>query len=109
MIETTLPSRILAEARLSLNHIVGRNSKYINKVTAWRWVTKGLLAPDGRIVRLEAVKLGSGWITSIEALERFSAALTPALQTEAKPMPRTPAKRHRGCETAAAELIRRGC
>jgi hypothetical protein len=106
---TALSERILSEERLPLDRIPGRNGRQINNVTAWRWITKGLLTPTGERVRLEAIKVGSAWTTSREALERFTAALTPAFQTEAEMLPRTPVKRQRASEAAVAELIRRGC
>lgn len=39
--------------------------------TIIRWITHGV-----RGVRLEAVRLGGRWVTSVEALDRFAAALT---------------------------------
>ncbi len=40
-----------------------------------RWVLKGLKGPEGRFVRLEAMRLGCRWITSREAIQRFAEAL----------------------------------
>jgi hypothetical protein len=44
-----------------------------------RWVQEGSRGPDGRTVKLEAVRLGGRWITSKEAMQRFAEALTPQL------------------------------
>ena len=41
-----------------------------------RWITRGLKAGDGTVVRLEAVKAGGSLCTSREAVERFFGELT---------------------------------
>jgi hypothetical protein len=110
--DQTIVSRIMSEQQFPINQIPGRSGRNVNCVTAWRWVTKGLLTPDGRRVRLEAVKIGATWFTSREALERFAAARTPTFGGDgdaATPLPRTPAKRQRAAMQAEAELQRRGC
>ena len=57
-----------------------RGSGHIGGQTVFRWITRGVRAVDGRVVRLEAVRLGSRWLTSAAAVGRFSAALTtPAI------------------------------
>jgi len=43
----------------------------MNPATIWRWITRGFRTPDGRTVKLEAAKIGSQWITSEQALQRF--------------------------------------
>jgi hypothetical protein len=50
--------------------------------------------------------LAGRWLTSEPAIERFLAAQTPPLDTS--PAPRTPARRRRASEKAAAELERIG-
>ena len=55
----------------------GANGKQ-DRFRAWRWVQKGVRAPDGRQVYLEAVKVGRSWMTSQAAVARFLAATTPA-------------------------------
>jgi hypothetical protein len=57
-----------------------RQGKPVHASTLVRWILHGV-----RGVRLEAARLGGRWVTSHEALDRFSAALTarhnpPALQ-----------------------------
>jgi hypothetical protein len=49
----------------------GREGKPVHPSTVLRWI----LAGSGG-VRLEARRMGSRWVTSREALDRFSAALT---------------------------------
>lgn len=48
-----------------------RQDKQVHVSTIVRWILHGV-----RGVRLEAVRVGGRWITSHEAIERFSAALT---------------------------------
>ena len=62
--------------------------------------------PDGTIVRLEALRLGGRWVTSREAIQRFMERLTPRVDVEAQPAPRSPGQR--ASERAAEELRRRG-
>lgn len=38
--------------------------------TAWRWMRQGLML-NGRIVKLEATRLGSRWMTTEEAIAKF--------------------------------------
>lgn len=61
--------------------------------------TLGIKAPDGFYVRLEAVRLPSGWHTSREAVHRFIAKLN-------QPPPRAFPRRER--ETANAKLAAAG-
>ena len=48
-----------------------RLDKQVHVSTILRWISHGV-----RGVRLEAVRIGVRWVTTHEALERFSAALT---------------------------------
>jgi hypothetical protein len=59
----------------------GRNGKRTAFSTVLRWVLDGVNTPKGK-VRLEAVRLGGRWLTSIQALNRFAAAQTPNLDGE---------------------------
>jgi hypothetical protein len=83
-----------------------RGNAHVSPATVFRWVTKGCRAADGTVVKLEAVRLGSRWLTSREALARFAAALSePA---PAAPAQRPPAARRRAADRAAEELDRLG-
>jgi hypothetical protein len=73
-----------------------------------RWILDGAKSPSGDRVHLEAVRLPSGWITSREALQRFVERLTPQLDGNHGPPPRSPSKRQRASERAAQELERLG-
>ena len=73
--------------------------------TLFRWVTTGCRSASGRLVRLEAVRVGAKWMSSEEALARFFQELTDLGQTVAEPMP-TPAARNRAATAASRELDR---
>jgi len=53
--------------------------------TLLRWGLYGWATPDGRRVRLEAVRLGHRWMTSHDALQRLAQRLTPPLEAVAGP------------------------
>jgi hypothetical protein len=86
----------------------GRNGKRCHLSTVLRWIQRGARSPDGRIVRLEGARLGSRWVTSREALQRFSEALTPRLDTGPAPARRTLKQRARAAAKAAAALKQAG-
>jgi Protein of unknown function (DUF1580) len=102
---------ILEETPVSLHEaaglLPGTHGKPLNFSTVWRWILKGVLAADGeRRVKLEAVRLGGRWVTSREALQRFSESLTE------RPAPtgdmRTPTERKRRTTAAKAKLKKMG-
>jgi Protein of unknown function (DUF1580) len=99
---------ILSETVISIHEAAaafpGRQpGKTLNFSTIWRWILKGIRTPDGQVVRLEAVRLGARWVTSREALARFSARLTPTA-TDSQAAPRTPTQRQRASARAAKRL-----
>ena len=87
----------------------GRNGSKPHLSTLLRWITTGAPAPDGRRVKLAAIRCGAKWVTSRAALREFTAALTPATSdAPSSPPPRSPATRRRASERAAAELTKAG-
>jgi hypothetical protein len=87
----------------------GRNGRRTHLSTLLRWILRGAKSPSGVVVRLEAARLGSRWLTSREALQRFSAALTPRLDSATPPSGhRTPKQRERASERADRELDEAG-
>jgi hypothetical protein len=86
----------------------GRSGKKTHISTLVRWIKEGAKSPTGEVVRLEAARLGSRWVTSLEALQRFSQALTPAGSDAPTAAPRTPGQRRRASEAAARELEKAG-
>jgi hypothetical protein len=87
----------------------GRLGRPTSLSTLLRWIQDGVKTPSGEIVHLEALRLGSRWLTSAEALQRFAEKLTPGADApSAAGTPRTAARRRRASEKAADELKRRG-
>jgi hypothetical protein len=83
----------------------GRNGARPQLSTLLRWVLEGVRGLDGRLVRLEAVRLGRKWVTSRQALQRFTTALTSGLENPpTSPPPRTARQRRRASEQADREL-----
>lgn len=79
--------------------------------TIWRWVRHGCRGLHGQIVHLEAVRIGGRWVTSAEAIERFSAALTSRDKSESDRTigsSRTPAQRRRASDRAEEDLVKVG-
>src|SRR5262245_42187739 len=76
----------------------GRGGAYTAATTVMRRATKGVLLPDGTVLRLEAVKLGLNgrWITSEEAVQRFVDRLAVAFSCcgDADPAPDTRERPH---------------
>ena len=75
--------------------------------TIWRWALKGLPGSNGQRVRVRAARLGGRWITSVEALQEFSRAMTPKIE-ELVPLYRSPGRRLRAAKRAGDELTRHG-
>ena len=66
----------LAQAARSLPSTKG--SRPVHVATLTRWITQGVRAADGSVVRLQALLVPSGWKVSEEAIEVFLEALTRA-------------------------------
>jgi hypothetical protein len=73
-----------------------------------RWILSGVKLPSGDVVKLEGIRLGKRWLTSVEALERFAARQTPGLEGQRGQPPRPPAKRQGASERAAKALEKLG-
>jgi hypothetical protein len=83
-----------------------RQSRPVSLSCIMRWILAGVRTPRGR-VRLEAIRLGGRWLTSVEALERFAVAQTPDL-AERPQLPRTSTMRRRASTRAEAQLQQLG-
>ena len=60
-----------------------RGASRLHPATLARWVLTGVRAIDGRQVKLEALRVGTRWLTSEAALQRFAKAL--AAPTDSAP------------------------
>jgi hypothetical protein len=72
---------ILDEQKLNLQDArphLGTARKPADFSTVWRAVTRGTILPDGTRLKLDAVRIGGQWITSVEAIERYVMGLTAA-------------------------------
>jgi hypothetical protein len=78
----------------------GRRGRPVTLSCVLRWVLDGVRTPAG-IVRLEAIRLGGRWLTSIEAIERFADRQTPDFDGKLSPPPRS---RNRAAERAGKQL-----
>jgi len=85
----------------------GRRGRPVTLSCLLRWVLDGVRLPSGEAVRLEAIRMGGRWLTSVEALERFAARQTPRL-AEGISSPRTPTARDRASRRAGKNLERLG-
>jgi hypothetical protein len=96
-----------AAGRLFPGH---RGTGTVDPSTVFRWVTRGAKATDGRLAKLEAVRVGGRWLTSRGAVARFVASLTSGDTTGGNPQlsPRSPATRRKASEKAGVALEQMG-
>jgi hypothetical protein len=104
---------ILSETTMSLSQAAkrlpsGRRGAPVSLACVLRWVLQGARGPAGARVRLEAVRLGGRWLTSLEALARFAQALTPATADSQSSPIRTLRQRRKRAERAERELEQLG-
>lgn len=74
----------------------------INVGTVYRWRSRGLETPKGRI-RLAAVKCGKSFFTTVEAVHEFILAASATAEADTRE-PRSPVARHREAAQAARKL-----
>jgi hypothetical protein len=86
----------------------GHGAEKTHISTLLRWIIRGAKAPDGSVVRLEGIRMGSRWFTSRQALQRFAARLTPQLDGDQPRPPRSIVARNRASQRAARELEKVG-
>ncbi len=86
-----------------------RAGRPVNAATLFRWHIDGVRLPDGRRLKLGAVRLGNHFATSRAAIERFVVAQNDEPDDAPAPAPRSPGRRQRAADQADAELRRRGC
>jgi hypothetical protein len=78
-------SRRLSIAQAARLYGEFEDGKPTSPETVIRHIKKGCIGPDGSRVHLQGFKLGGRWVTTVDAVERFIAALTiiPAAQPQA--------------------------
>jgi hypothetical protein len=86
----------------------GRRGRPVTLSCLLRWIIDGVKLSDGSVCRLEAVRMGGRWLTSVEGLQRFAERQTPRLGDAGPPPLRTAATRQQASERAAAELDKIG-
>jgi hypothetical protein len=103
-----LAGETLRSFAAAARELPSRTGRHAHATTLWRWATTGAKAPSGVRVRLERVRIGSTWYTSVEALQRFFSALSAGPDAAMPPLPRTPGQQRRAAERAAAVLGKLG-
>ncbi len=85
-----------------------RGGPHLNGSTIFRHIVKGVRAANGEVIRLEAVRVGHRWLTSLEAIARFAERLTAAqITAEDSPEPSAPTpKARQRVEATAAKQAR---
>ncbi len=79
--DNTVLDEILSGDALTLSAVAQlipahRGGGRMSPSTVWRWVVQGTRAA-GRMVKLEAARVGNRWLTSRSAVTRYMTALTP--------------------------------
>jgi hypothetical protein len=102
-------NNLIGETLLSLNQAArrlppGRRNRPVSLSCVLRWVLDGVPGPNGDRVKLEALRLGGRWVTSLEALGRFAEQLTPRFGDIPLPIGRTPKQRERAAARAERKL-----
>jgi hypothetical protein len=80
-----------------------RGDRPAHKSRLVRYITIGVLGPDGHRVRLAALRQGHGWVTTPAAIQAFCEALTPQ-RRDAAGATHTPSARRASATRAAREL-----
>lgn len=91
-------------------HVPGKNGKASGVGKINRWILRGV-SVNGQTVRLEAVRLGGQWMSTLGALhefaERQTAPLLAAASPQGQPTERSPGRRKQ-VEAAERDLERAG-
>jgi hypothetical protein len=93
----------IATSELARRQPSYRGNKPMTHSAVLRWVLHGVKGADGRTVKLEALRVGGRWVTTLEAFQRFAEAQTPSLNDDA-PSTRTETARTRAAAKASEVL-----
>ncbi len=100
------PYRPLAQAVRRVPSTKG--NRPVHTSTMVRWITKGVKAANGTVVRLEARRFPGGWKVADQAIEEFLDKLTAAALSElpeiGQPPLRSAVRRSRDITRAEREL-----
>jgi hypothetical protein len=96
---------ITKEEPIRLEQIAAHLKVHVS--TVYRWCLKGTRSPSGALVHLEALRVGSRWVSSLAAVERFAERTTPNV-AEPAATPRSASRRQRASELAASRLEKLG-
>ncbi len=105
-------SQLLAETLIGLCDAArrlppGRGGRPVSFSCVLRWIKDGVPGPDGRRIKLEGVRVGGRWLTSVEAIARWADLLTPRDDEPAHAI-RTVAQRTKAAARADKELEQAG-
>jgi len=103
-----LCEKLISLAQAARRFPPARQGRPLTPSAIWRWCRKGVKVPGVGTVYLECVRVSGRWLTSVEALSRFVAQQTPAMENDPPPAPRSPGRWQRASERAAEELGRQG-
>lgn len=101
-------SNLLAENLIHLSDVAKRlppgRGKKVHTSTVFRWIHKGVVGPNGIRILLEHARIGKYRFTSLEALERFVAAINSAPESAPIVTVRSQSQRLRAAEKADTAL-----
>lgn len=108
-IERLMNEGLLGPAALARHLGTFRGGRPTHPSSVSRAMLQGTRLPDGRVVRLEHVKINGRMMSSRAALVRYLAAQqVDDEQPEQDPAPRTPTARRKASEEAVRELEKLG-
>jgi len=113
LLTSTVAAEVAAGDVITCPHLARRcgstrQSKPVHPSTVLRWILEGVKTLGGGRVRLEAVRCGGRWVTSVAAYQRFLAAQTPVLDNGPIQVASTPTQAEKRAERAGKELAKIG-
>jgi hypothetical protein len=94
---------------VAANYFPGaRGADRVNPATVFRWCVRGTRTADGRLVKLESLRVGCRLLTSRQAVIRYVERLSMSPPRPHQSPGRSPTETTRSSEAAAAELKRMG-
>ena len=103
MADTALVERLTSEGFISMADAARLYGRRTHKSTATRHALRGVRLPDGRVVKLEAIRVSGALCTSRAAVLRFFAAQNATTDADTATDTPTPAQQRRAAKRAASE------